>query len=179
MNQSKSNEEVTKLLASLDGHQQKKTEPETTLPDTPELCQEGKTVEVKATGKIGGVVRPASLRQEKTVTTTGNGHQDARAATGTVTFYNGSNTPQTSNAGPVFTGNDGIQVATDIDADIPAANPPIEGQPTVPAHALNPNAKAKTQAYEINLAVSINLTVKNLSNFSGGQDARDFQTVTK
>jgi hypothetical protein len=144
MKQSRYSEEVTKLLASLDGHHQENTEPEpeTPIPDTQEPIQDVYIQYI-------------------------------------FIFYNGSNTPQTINAGTVFTGNDGIQVATDRDADIPAANPPIEGQATVPAHALTANAKGNIQAYDINLAVSSDLTVKNLSNFSGGQDARDFQTVTK
>src|SRR5258708_625769 len=142
------------------------------------LIPKSQTLSLNATVQLGRLLPPTTLSQEKTVPTTGHGHQDAKAATGTVTFYNGSNTPQTSNAGTVFTGNDGIQVATDTDADIPAANPPIEGQATVPAHALNANAKGNNQAYDINLAVSSDLTVKNLSNFSGGQDERDFQTVT-
>src|SRR5260221_2629974 len=143
------------------------------------LIPKSQTLSLNATAQLGRLLPPTTLSQEKTVPTTGHGHQDARAATGTVTFYNGSNTPQTINAGTVFTGNDGIQVATDRDADMPAANPPIEGQATVLAHALNANAKGNIQAYDINLAVSSDLTVKNLSNFSGGQDARDFQTVTK
>src|SRR5258708_33513395 len=61
----------------------------------------------------------------------------------------------------------------------PEETPPVFGQATVPAHALTANAKRNIQAYDINLAVSSDLTVKNVSNFSGGQDARDFQTVTK
>jgi hypothetical protein len=143
------------------------------------LIPKSQTISLNATLQLGRVIPPTTLSQEKTVPTTGRGHQDARAATGTVTFYNGSNTEQTVTAGTVFTGNDGIQVATDIDADIPAANLPVVGQATVPAHALNANAKGNIQAYDINLAVSSDLTVKNLSQFSGGQDARDFQTVTK
>ena len=143
------------------------------------LIPKSQTLSLTATVQLGRLLPPTTLSQEKTVPTTGHGHQDAKAATGTITFYNGSNTPQTINAGTVFTGNDGIQVATDTDADIPAANPPLEGQATVPAHALNANAQGNIQAYDINLAVSSDLTVKNLSNFSGGQDARDFQTVTK
>jgi len=143
------------------------------------LIPKSQTISLNVTVRLGRVIPPTTLSQEKTVPTTGHGHQDARAATGTVTFYNGSNTPQTVTAGTVFTGNDGIQVATDTDATIPAANPPVFGQATVPAHALTANAKGNIQAYDINLAVSSDLTVKNLSNFSGGQDARDFQTVTK
>src|SRR6266851_9100062 len=37
---------------------------------------------------------PVTLTREATIPTTGHGHQDARAATGAVTFYNGQNTPQ-------------------------------------------------------------------------------------
>src|SRR6266446_5579307 len=143
------------------------------------LIPKSQTISLTATVQLGRVIPPTTLSQEKTVPTTGHGHQDAKAATGTVTVNNGSNTPQTVTAGTVFTGNDGIQVATDTDATIPAANPPLEGQATVPAHTLTANAKGNIQAYDINLAVSSDLTVKNLSNFSGGQDARDFQTVTK
>jgi hypothetical protein len=143
------------------------------------LLPKSQTLSLHATAQLGRLLPPTTLSQEKTVPTTGHGHQDARAATGTVTFYNGSNTSQTINAGTVFAGNDGIQVATDIDADIPAANLPVVGQVTVPAHALISGARGNIQAYDINLAVSSDLTVKNLSNFSGGQDARDFQTVTK
>ena len=143
------------------------------------LIPKSQTISLTATVQLGRVLPPTTLSQEKTVPTTGKGHQDAQAATGTVTFYNGSNTPQTVTAGTVFTGNDGIQVATDRDATIPAANLPVVGQATVSAHALNAIAKGNIQAYDINLAVSSDLTVKNLSQFSGGQDARDFQTVTK
>ena len=38
---------------------------------------------------------PMSLSQSLTIATTGEGHQDARAATGTLTFYNGLFTAQT------------------------------------------------------------------------------------
>jgi len=125
------------------------------------------------------VLSPITLSQSQTSLTTGKGHQDAKAASGTVTFYNGSNTAHTINAGTVFTGNDGIQVATDQDATIPAANLPVVGQATVTAHALKANAKGNIQAYDVNLAISSDLTVKNLSHFTGGQDERTFQTVTK
>ncbi len=112
------------------------------------LIPKSQTISLTATVQLGRVIPPTTLSQEKTVPTTGHGHQDAKAATGTVTVYNGSNTPQTVTAGTVFTGNDGIQVATDTDATIPAANPPLEGQATVPAHTLTANAKGNIQAYD-------------------------------
>src|SRR5713226_9136409 len=56
---------------------------------------------------------PVTLTRSLTIPTTGTGHQDARAATGTLTFYNGLLTSQTVPIGTVFTGADGIQVSTD------------------------------------------------------------------
>jgi len=79
----------------------------------------------------------------------------------------------------VFTGSDGIQVVTDADANIPAANPPVFGEATVTAHASSASAKGNIPAYDINLALSSDLTVKNLAAFTGGQDERDFQVVTR
>ncbi len=39
-------------------------------------------------------VAPVTLTRFATIATTATGHQDARAATGTLMFYNGSSTPQ-------------------------------------------------------------------------------------
>ncbi len=51
------------------------------------------------------------------------GHENASAATGTVTFYNGLFTAHLVPQGTVFTGSDGIQVMTNADVSIPAGNP--------------------------------------------------------
>ena len=69
---------------------------------------------------------------------TGKGHQDAEAARGTITFYNGLFSSQTVEAGTLLTGSDGVAVVTDQVAVIPAARastPPTYGQVTVPARA--------------------------------------------
>src|SRR6266852_357060 len=76
---------------------------------------------------------PITLTRSLTIPTTGTGHQDARAATGTLTFYNGLLTSQTVPIGTVFTGADGIQVSTDQSVTILAANPPQEGEVTITA----------------------------------------------
>ncbi len=143
------------------------------------LIPKSQTISLTGTLQLGRVLSPVTISQSQIAPTTGKGHQDAKQATGILTFYNGSNTPQTSNAGTVFTGNDGIQVVTDADTNIPAANPPVFGQATVPAHALHANAQGNIPAYDINVALSSDLTVKNLAAFTGGQDERNFQTVTK
>ena len=81
-------------------------------------------------------------------------------------------------AGTTLTGTDGVQVTTDADATIPAGNPPAYGQVTVPAHASNSGSAGNIQALAINTTVHA-VFVKNLRAFSGGQDERNFQTVTK
>jgi len=68
---------------------------------------------------------PITLTESLSVNTTGIGHQDARPSSGTLTFYNGEFTPETIAAGTVFTGSDGVQVATDRFMMIPAATPPV------------------------------------------------------
>src|SRR5207248_5178941 len=52
---------------------------------------------------------PATLTQSLSASTTGRGHQEARAAAGTLTFYNGEFTAQNIAAGTVFTGSHGIK----------------------------------------------------------------------
>ncbi len=93
-------------------------------------------------------------------------------------FYNGQPAQQFVPVGTILTGNDGVQVITDADATIPAGNPPAYGQVTIPAHASNSGSAGNIQALDINTTVNA-VFVKNLSAFSGGQDERDFQTVTK
>src|SRR5260370_38251231 len=77
------------------------------------LIPKSQTLSLTATAQLGRLLSPTTLSQEKTVPTTGHGHQDAKAATRTFTFYNGSNTPQTINPGTVFPGTDGIQLQTE------------------------------------------------------------------
>ncbi len=126
------------------------------------------------------VLNPITLSQSQTVPTTGKGHQDAKAATGFITFYNGLFTSQTIQAGTFLTGTDGIQVVTDQQADIPAGNPPSYGQVTVSAHAINPGVRGNIPAYDIDQACCSNAVLaKNTQPFSEGADERDFQTVTK
>src|SRR6266487_3472753 len=140
------------------------------------------TFTLKSTLQLGRMVHPITLSQSQTVATTGKGHIDATRATGNITFYNGQFTSITVSAGTIITGADSVQVATDQDAFIPSAdltaNPPIIGNATVSAHAVNPGASGNIQALDINKACCSSVVAKN-SSFSGGQDARDFQMVAK
>ncbi len=120
---------------------------------------------------------PVTLTRQRTTPTTGHGHQDAKSAAGTLTFYNGNANPQIVARGTVFTGADSIQVATDQSVIIPAANPPAFGQATIPATTIRAGTSGNIQSYDINGTVSSSLFVKNLQAFTGGRDARTFKAV--
>ncbi len=142
------------------------------------LLAKSEQLTLQGTLQLGRVLNPITISQSQTTQTTGHGHQDARAATGSITFYNGQPAQQFVPAGTMLTGNDSVQVVTDADANIPAGNPPAYGEVSVSAHASNSGSAGNIQALDINTTVNA-VFVKNLSAFSGGQDERDFQTVTK
>ncbi len=121
---------------------------------------------------------PVTLTRSETAPTTGKGHQEARAAIGSVTVYNGLFTAQTLPAGTVLTGVDGVQIATDAPVTIPAGHPPLYGQATVGARALKTGKAGNIGAGDITLTVSSGVLVKN-SVLSGGREARDFRAVAQ
>jgi hypothetical protein len=120
---------------------------------------------------------PVTLTRSATAPTTGHGHQDARAASGILTFYNENASPQTVAGGTVLTGRDGVQVRTAQVVTIPAANPPYLGQATIIASALQVGSAGNIRAYDINGMVSSSVFVKNLAAFTSGRDARSYQAV--
>ena len=126
---------------------------------------------------------PLTLIQTRTAMATGKGHQDAEAAMGTITFYNGLFTSQTIAAGTTLTGSDGVQVVTDQLAVIPAAlatTPPTYGQVTVSAHALEPGPQGNIPARDINQACCLpSVLAQNTAAFQGGQHERDYTAVTR
>jgi hypothetical protein len=121
---------------------------------------------------------PITLTRSQTAPTTGAGHQNATQAGGQITFYNGSFTSKTIDAGTLFTAIDGIQVMTNETITIPPGNPPTYGEATVPAHAVPTGRKGNINAGAINTTVSSDVLVKN-SQFTGGSNARDFQAVAQ
>ena len=122
-------------------------------------------------------VAPVTLTRSATAPTTGTGHQDASAATGVVTFYNGLSIIQSVPSGTVFTGRDGERITTDQTANIPPNAPPEDGYVTVIAHALTLGMRGNIAAHDVALALSSSLTVKNLTPFTGGRNARTFRAV--
>src|SRR5215469_13786484 len=130
---------------------------------------------------IQGRLLPSfTLSQSISVPATGKRHQDATRAAGTITFYYGLFTAQTIAAGTLLTGNDGVQVATDQAAIIPAATPPIFGQTTVSAHAIGAGSQGNIPAYDINQACCATaILAKNTTPFQGGAEARNYVLVTR
>lgn len=148
------------------------------------LIPRSQTVTLSGTLQLGWVIAPMTLSQSTTTLTTGRGHQAQRSAQGTVTFYNGELNNVTIAAGTLFSSSRGVQIATDQDGVIPAAdptaNPPVFGRVTVSAHAINPGASGNIPAYDINQACCFaSVIAKNTTPFTGGQDERNFQTVAK
>lgn len=129
---------------------------------------------------LGRILSPLTLSQSQTVPTTGTGHQNAKQAHGTITFYNGQFQRVFIAARTILTGASGVQIVTDQDASIPAGNPPSYGQVTVSAHALLSGTRGNIPAYEINQACCAVSVLATLTQpWTGGQDERDFHTVAQ
>ena len=121
-----------------------------------------------------------SPRQRQSVPTTGTGHAPARMGEGTVTFYNAAPYTQAMAAGTLLTGADGVEIVTDAPAVIPAGNPPIEGEATVPAHAAVIGPQGNIAPLDLNgLCCMAGVSVKNTTAFHDGQDAYDYPMVTQ
>jgi hypothetical protein len=122
---------------------------------------------------------PVTLTRSLSTPTTGHGHQDARVARGTLIFYNGSSTPQYVPIGSVFTGSDGVKVATEQSTTVPAANLPAIGSMPVLAHALLPGSHGNIAAFDVDMALSPVLKVRNEALFTNGREARDYKAVAQ
>jgi hypothetical protein len=127
----------------------------------------------------GRLLASLTLSGQRTVATTGQGHQDAAAAHGTVTFYNAALYVQTIPAGTLLVGTDGVQIVTAQDAILPAALYPTFGQATVAAHAVPVGPTGNIRAEDIyGPCCRLNVSVVN-SSFIGGQNARTYPMVTR
>jgi hypothetical protein len=168
--------------------------PVATLAATVTLVPETKTLSTRLTVTALSTGTPDPTRQQvaarllevgsplqsQSVPTTGTGHAPARMGEGTVTFYNAAPSAQTVAAGTVLTGNDGVEIGTDAPAVIPAGNPPIEGEATVPAHATVIGPQGNIAPLDLNgLCCMAGISVKNTMAFHDGQDAYDFPMVTQ
>ena len=127
----------------------------------------------------GRVLPTITMSEEKTVPTTGTTHQDAQAARGIITFYNGATYSQTIPAGTLLTGGDGVEFVTDADVTIPAAVFPTFGQRSVTAHAVIAGTGGNVRAGDVyGTCCRLNVSAVNTA-FSGGQDARTYPSVAQ
>ncbi len=154
--------------------------PTATIAITPDV----RSVTLDGTATLGEMLAPLTLTESQTVPTTGHGHQDARQATGTLTFYNGQLQSVTVAAGTILTGGDGVQIVTTQAAVIPALDasttPPTVGQVTVVAQAVQVGTSGNIAAFDVSGACcAASMLVKNLAPFAHGQDARDYLFVTQ
>ncbi|MBE3560596.1 MAG: baseplate J/gp47 family protein [Ktedonobacteraceae bacterium] len=126
----------------------------------------------------GRMLAPVSMSQATTVATTGTHHQDAQAAHGPLTFYNAALYAQTVPAGTLLVSKSGVQIVTDQDAIIPAGTFESNGHASVSAHAVSPGPGGNIPAFDLaGPCCLVNILVKNTTAFTGGQDARDYQTA--
>jgi len=128
----------------------------------------------------GRILSSLTFSQVKSVVTTGRGHRDAMQAHGLVTFYNALQQEQTIPAGTLLTAATGTQVVTDQDALLPAGTGATNGQVNVPAHALGPGPQGNIPAGTLSgTCCRAYVLINNLAPFTGGENARDFPTVTR
>ena len=143
------------------------------------IIPKSQSVTLTGTVQLGRVLPPLTISQSQNTATTGKGHQDAKAATGTVTFYNGQQTEQTIAQGTVITGSESVSIETTQSATIPPGNPGTGyGTATVTARAVEAGSNGNIQAGDVNTPIALAVFVKN-NQFTGGQDERTFQTVAK
>ncbi len=116
-------------------------------------------------------------QQSKSVTATGHAQTAAKAATGQLTFYNGSATQDYwVGSDTTIPGSNGVSVVPDSPVDVPVSNPPTFGSITVNAHVTTSGTNGNMAAGAINgtcCAASGNITVVG-SAFTGGQDGENY-----
>jgi hypothetical protein len=95
----------------------------------------------------------------------------ATRAHGFLTVYNGSILAQQIPQGFLVTTQDGQEIVTDETASVPAGNPPSYGKAVIVAHAVAPGSSGNIAVLGINATDGTSLYIKNLTAFSGGNDA--------
>jgi hypothetical protein len=116
--------------------------------------------------------------QTKTVPATGSGSYAARHAVGTLIFYNALPQAQDVPKGTVITDDQGIEVISDQDAFIPAAQPPQQSSQMVQAQAVQ--AGVGGNAFHLDVARSCchpGVSVASDGTFQGGQDGSTYTYV--
>lgn len=130
----------------------------------------------------GYYLAPVSKTMHISVQATGNVSVAATAATGTITFYNGTIYTQIIPVGTILKGSDGVSVITDAQAILPPAvqtTPPTYGQTSVVAHALISGQAGNIAGGDINEACCVTSVIaQNPYSFSGGRNAYRYTYLT-
>jgi hypothetical protein len=135
--------------------------------------------EQRASIRVPAVLLPLkTFTTEVSVIPTGVKTYQATQAHGVVTIYNGSILAQELPHGMVFSGKDGVEVATDEGVVVPAGNPPAYGIATVSVHAVMPGSKGNIAALDINQVYGTSLYIRNLQPFSSGADSYTVRFIT-
>ncbi|GHO77146.1 hypothetical protein KSD_49170 [Ktedonobacter sp. SOSP1-85] len=139
----------------------------------------GESIDKTQSQVPGRILPTVTMSQARTIPTTGKAHQDAQSAHGYITFYNSATYAQTIAAGTLVTAVNGIQVITDQNVTIGAASYPTFGQESVSAHSTQAGPAGNLKAGVIyGPCCRANISAVN-GTFQGGQDARDYQSVTQ
>jgi len=127
----------------------------------------------------GRLLSSLTLGQTRTVLATGTGYEEARAAHGSITFYNAQPSVQVVPARTLLAGADGVSIITDQRAVIPAAVFPTDGQVTVSAHATLVGPIGNIRVGDIyGACCRLNIFATN-GVFLGGQNVQTFPIVTQ
>jgi hypothetical protein len=102
----------------------------------------------------------------------------ATPAHGTLTITNGSVIAQELPKGLLFAGTDGIEVTTDEAVFVPPGSASGYGVAIVSAHTVTRGKSGNIRALDIDSVEGGSVYIRNLSAFTGGQDATSVKFVT-
>ncbi len=118
------------------------------------------------------------FKAEAPIIPTGVKAYPATYATGTLTLTNGSIVSETLPQGVIFNGLNGVEVQTTESVFIPPGSASGYGMATVPARAVVAGKGSDIATFEINAVYGTALYVRNMSPFTGGNDAYSEKFIT-
>lgn len=142
-------------------------------------CVPGQPIYQVHTLSLHAILLPLQVRQATaTIVPTGIQVIPAKQAHGTLTLYNGAVVEARLPAGFIVTSKGGQEIVTEQAVTVPAENPPTNGIAEVAAHVLQAGTPGNLGVGTVNVVVGSSLYIKNLTAFTGGQDARQESYAT-